>query len=126
VGGCKIGKRPLDAFDHAFMKAGIAISEGEYKEYTIIRKPDAKIILNEPSVTATEAILTYLAFCDADYPIELYHAAIEPHVINHIDFLKHIGADIDIHYDHHFTIRPKASPLKTIESFSDYTSFPII
>lgn len=27
VGGCKIGKRPLDAFDHAFLKAGVKITE---------------------------------------------------------------------------------------------------
>jgi len=40
------------------------------------------------SVTAIEALLTYLAFLpDLDYEINIYQAAIEPHVRNLIDFL---------------------------------------
>jgi UDP-N-acetylglucosamine enolpyruvyl transferase len=78
--------------------------------------------MDELSVTATEAILTYLAFCDADYAIDLYECAIEPHVMNHIDFLRHIGADITVHFDHHFTIKPA----KIASDYSDYSSFKII
>lgn len=115
VGGCKIGKRPLDAFDHAFLKAGVKISEWMHKEYEVVSKPQKRIIMDELSVTATEAILTYLAFCDADYEIDLYECAIEPHVMNHIDFLRHIGADITVHFDHHFTIRPQTLSLSEEE-----------
>lgn len=122
VWGCKIGKRPLSMFDHAFMKAGIKITEGEHKEFEIVSQPQKRIILDELSVTTTEAILTYLSFCDAEYEIDLYECAIEPHVMNHIAFLKHIWADITVHFDHHFTIKPK--PLKS--NFSDYPSFSII
>jgi UDP-N-acetylglucosamine 1-carboxyvinyltransferase len=35
-GGCNIGKRPLDTFDDALMKAGIKIASGEYKNYEVI------------------------------------------------------------------------------------------
>ncbi len=122
VGGCKIGKRPLDAFDHAFIKAWIKITEWEHKEFEVVSKPAKRIIMDELSVTATEAILTYLAFCDADYAIDLYECAIEPHVMNHIDFLRHIGADITVHFDHHFTIKPA----KIASDYSDYSSFKII
>jgi len=78
--------------------------------------------MDELSVTATEAMLTYLSFCDADEPIDLYECAIEPHVINHIHFLRQIGADITIHFDHHFTIKPQ----KLRADYSDYSSFSII
>jgi UDP-N-acetylglucosamine enolpyruvyl transferase len=45
-------------------------------------------MLQEFSVTATEALITYLAFSDNyDYDITIYQAATEPHVKNVIDFL---------------------------------------
>lgn len=122
VGGCKIGKRPLDSFDNALSKAGIKITQWEHKEYEIVAQPQQRIIMDELSVTATEAMLTYLSFCDADEPIDLYECAIEPHVINHIHFLRQIGADITIHFDHHFTIKPQ----KLRADYSDYNSFSII
>lgn len=43
----------------------------------------------------------------------LHHAAIEPHVVNLIDFLKNLGADIDINYDHSITITPQSITIKT-------------
>jgi len=45
-------------------------------------------MLQEFSVTATEALITYLAFLpDIDYTINIYQVATEPHVKNVIDFL---------------------------------------
>jgi UDP-N-acetylglucosamine enolpyruvyl transferase len=45
-------------------------------------------MLQEFSVTATEALITYLAFLeDIDYEITVYQVATEPHVKNLIDFL---------------------------------------
>ena len=32
-GGCKIGKRPLDTFDDALIKAGVQITNWEYKTF---------------------------------------------------------------------------------------------
>ncbi len=66
-------------------------------------------------MTATEAILTYLSFLSDAQGKEftLYQAAIEPHVLNLIDFLKNIGADIEVNYDHSITIRPKDIEVKS-------------
>jgi UDP-N-acetylglucosamine enolpyruvyl transferase len=52
-------------------------------------------MLQQFSVTAVEALITYLAFCkDIDYEITVYQVATEPHVKNLIDFLNNAGADI--------------------------------
>ena len=51
-------------------------------------RPKRNIMLQEFSVTATEALITYLAFLeDIDYEITIYQVATEPHVKNLIDFL---------------------------------------
>lgn len=72
-------------------------------------------MLQEFSVTATEAILTYLAFLSDAHGKEftVYQAAIEPHVLNLVDFLKNLGADIDVNYDHSIAIRPKSIQIKS-------------
>jgi UDP-N-acetylglucosamine enolpyruvyl transferase len=45
----------------------------------------------EFSVTATEALITYLVFAkDVNYDITIYQCAIEPHVQNLIKFLNNI------------------------------------
>ena len=88
-GGCKLGKRPLDTFDDVLTQCGVEISEDQRKEYRVVSKPKTHIILQEFSVTATEALITYLAFRnDVDYPITINQIAIEPHVIDLINFLK--------------------------------------
>ncbi|MFA7717429.1 MAG: hypothetical protein WC875_01835, partial [Candidatus Absconditabacterales bacterium] len=115
-GGCNIGKRPLDTFDDALMKAGVKITNGEYKTYEVIGKPKKNIMLQEFSVTATEALLTYLAFAtNYDYPINIYQVAIEPHVKNLIAFLNNVGADIQLHTDHTITVSPSKIHGKTKE-----------
>lgn len=64
-------------------------------------------MLQEFSVTATEALITYLAFAkNFDYTINIYQAAIEPHVRNLIDFLNMLGADIQLRIDHTIIINP--------------------
>jgi len=97
----------LDTFDDALAKAGIKIKNGEFKMYEIIGKPKKNIMLQEFSVTATEALITYLVFAkNYTYSINIYQAAIEPHVRNLIDFLNMLGANIHIHIDHSITISP--------------------
>jgi UDP-N-acetylglucosamine enolpyruvyl transferase len=45
----------------------------------------------EFSVTATEALITYLAFVkNIDYDITIYQCAMEPHVQNLIKFLNNV------------------------------------
>jgi UDP-N-acetylglucosamine enolpyruvyl transferase len=59
------------------------------------------------SVTAIEALLTYLAFANNfDYEINIYQVAIEPHVRNLIDFLNSVGANIHLNVDHSIVMKP--------------------
>jgi UDP-N-acetylglucosamine 1-carboxyvinyltransferase len=116
VGGCKLGKRSLDTFDDALEQCGVTLTyEGNTKIYKKSDLPKKKIVLQEFSVTATEAILTYLSFLPDAQGNEytLYQAAIEPHVLNLVDFLKNIGADIEVNYDHSITIRPATISIKS-------------
>lgn|GEM_PF-212542 len=118
VGGCKLGKRSLDTFDDALAQCGVSLDfKGNTKIYKKTSLPKEKIVLQEFSVTATEAILTYLAFLSDAQGKEynLYQAAIEPHVLNLVDFLKNIGADIEVNYDHSITIRPSSIVIKSTD-----------
>ncbi|HKL44530.1 MAG TPA: UDP-N-acetylglucosamine 1-carboxyvinyltransferase [Candidatus Absconditabacterales bacterium] len=122
-GGCNIGKRPLDTFDDALNKAGITISNDEFKEYKVTGKPKRNIMLQEFSVTATEALITYLAFLpNIDYTINIYQVATEPHVKNVIDFLNNAGADITLNIDHSITLKPSKINIKNqdFKIISDY------
>lgn len=122
-GGCKIGKRPLDTFEDALHKAGVEITHGQFKTFKVVGKPKKNIMLQEFSVTATEALITYLAFLDdVDYEITVYQVATEPHVKNLIDFLNAAGADIRMGIDHTITINPKKIAIKepSFKIISDY------
>ena len=115
-GGCNIGKRPLDMFDDALMKAGIKVTEWEYKTFEVVWIPKKNIMLQWFSVTAIEALLTYLAFANNfDYTINIYQVAIEPHVRNLIAFLNTIGADIHLNVDHSIVMRPSKIDIKQHE-----------
>lgn len=93
VGGCKLGKRSLDTFDDALEQCGVEISyHNNHKVYKRAGLPKENVVLQEFSVTATEAILTYLSFLPDAHgkSFTIHHAAIEPHVVNLIDFLKNL------------------------------------
>ncbi len=121
-GGCNIGKRPLDTFDDALVKAGIKITQGDYKTYEVVSEPKGNIMLQEFSVTAVEALLTYLAFTRLTRPINIYQVAIEPHVRNLIDFLNSVGADIHLNVDHTIVVKPSKINIskKEFTIISDY------
>lgn len=122
-GGCKIGKRPLDTFDDALIKAGVDVNHGEFKTFKVVGKPKKNIMLQEFSVTATEALITYLAFLDdVDYDVTVYQVATEPHVKNLIDFLNAAGANITMGLDHTITVRPAKIAIQQPEFsiISDY------
>ncbi len=123
AGGCKIGKRPLTTFDKAFQDAGVKVIQWENKVFEVVDKPKENIVLNKLSVTSTEAILTYLAFVqDVDYDVNVHQIAIEPHVINTIEFLKAMGANIQLNYDHSVTIKPSSVDVQqdSFEIVGDY------
>ncbi len=123
-GGCSLWKRPLDTFDNAFQQAGVnVVIKPEKKIFKVKTKPNKKIILTSFSVTATEALLTYLAFLDKiDYEIEIANIAIEPHVIDLINFLKQLWANIKLWYDHRVWVKPSKINIKKYdyEIISDY------
>lgn len=122
-GGCNIGKRPLDMFDDALVKAGITITENEFKEFEVTGQPKKNIMLLGFSVTAIEALLTYLAFANNfDYTINIYQVAIEPHVRNLIDFLNSVGANIHLNVDHSIVVKPSKidAQIDEFKIVSDY------
>ena len=123
-GWCSLGKRPLDTFDNVFQQAWVKIiTKPERKIFKIVSKPKNKILFDSFSVTATEALLIYLAFLDKiDYEIKLVNIAIEPHVVDLIKFLKNLWAQIKLNYDHSLIIKPtKISILNyEYEIVSDY------
>lgn len=121
---CKIWKRPLDSFDKWLEKWWIKIIQNEnYKEYTVFSKPKKHIMFPEFSVTATEALITYLAFADNyDYEINVHQIAIEPHVQDLINFLNSLWAKIKITLDNVITINPSKieAKIETYKIRSDY------
>jgi len=122
-GGCNIWKRPLDTFDDWLVQAGIKITNDDFKTYEVVTKPKKNIMMKEFSVTAIEALLTYLAFADNfDYEINIYQVAIEPHVRDLIKFLNNAGADITLSVDHSIVVRPSKIQIKDDEFtiISDY------
>ena len=106
--GCSLGKRPLDTFDNIFQQAWVRVTvKPDRKIFKIVWKPKNKIIFDSFSVTATEALLIYLSFLDKiDYEIKLVNIAIEPHVIDLINFLKNLWANIRLNYDHSVVVKP--------------------
>jgi len=115
-GGCNIGKRPLDTFDEGLTKAWIKITNEDFKTYEVVWTPKKNIMMPEFSVTAVEALLTYLAFADNyDYEINIYQVAIEPHVRDLIKFLNNIWADITLNVDHTIVVRPSKIQVKERE-----------
>lgn len=93
-GGCDIGARPIDLHLNAFRKMGIDIVQ----EAGFIKCKANKIIgtnidLDFPSVGATENIL--LAAVTAEGTTIINNAAMEPEIIDLVNFLKKMGAKID-------------------------------
>lgn len=92
-GGCDIGARPIDLHLKAFKKMGIDIIE---KEGSIMCKADkiigTEISLDFPSVGATENIILAAALAEGKTTIN--NAAMEPEIVDMVNFLKKMGARI--------------------------------
>ena len=92
-GGCDIGSRPIDLHINAFKKLGMEITE----EAGFIKCKANKIIgtnidLDFPSVGATENII--LATVLSTGTTTINNAAMEPEIIDMVQFLKKMGAKI--------------------------------
>lgn len=95
-GGCLIGPRPIDRHLKAFRDLGAEIIENQHNcQFKFSQSPQAKkVIFNKISVTASENVIIFAAFQKQKTIIE--NAAIEPEVIDLIEFLKLAGAKIQV------------------------------
>lgn len=103
VGGCHLGKRPVDFHIEALEKLGAIIEyremkkEGAYFAHAHNGLKGAVITLPYPSVGATEN--TILASVTARGTTIIKNAAIEPEVVDLILFLQKLGAIITLDVD---------------------------
>lgn len=103
VGGCKLGKRPVDFHIQALEQLGATIDyremkkEGAYLAHARNGLKGSIVTLNYPSVGATEN--TILAGVTARGTTVIKNAAIEPEVIELILFLQKLGAVITVDVD---------------------------
>lgn len=93
-GGCVIGSRPIDLHLKSFVKMGANI-KAESDSLNISGKlSPAKIVLDYPSVGATENILMAAALTEGE--TEIINAALEPEVFDLVNILKKMGAQISL------------------------------
>lgn len=129
-GGCNIGKRPIDehirwfeAFGYKNEWTGDMIHFSGNYTTTDVR------ISAWFAVTATENIIMIAAFRTGKTTIDL--GAIEPHVMNLIDFLRSIGISIEVSYDHTITIdgmkvAPKEAETSVIHDYIESGTFIVL
>ncbi len=109
VGGCKIGKRPIDFHIQALEHLGASfelIDNGDtklYKAHAPKGLHGTKITLPFPSVGATENAM--FAAIRAKGRTIIENAAIEPEVIDIIHFLQKLGVRITVSKDRTITIK---------------------
>lgn len=98
-GGCNIGKRPIDEHLNGLREIGYDSVDGsESIHLSGTLQAGDKNLYAGFAVTATENLITANVLRSGKTRIHL--AAIEPHVVNLVDFLKKQGANITINYDH--------------------------
>ncbi len=93
-GGCAIGSRPIDIHLQGFLTMGARVENvGGYADVAAERLRGAHVILDKPSVGATENIV--MAACLADGHTRVENAAREPEVVDLVDALVSMGAKIN-------------------------------
>ena len=94
-GGCVIGKRPINYHLKNFRKMGVQIFQDRAQLCATVDKlHSARIVLDYPSVGATENIL--MAATLAEGMTKIVNAAIEPEVLDLIEALRKMGAQISV------------------------------
>jgi UDP-N-acetylglucosamine 1-carboxyvinyltransferase len=95
-GGCLIGARPIDYHLKNFAKMGVQLEvEGEFLRAQVTRLKAAILVLDYPSVGATENLLMLAVLVSGK--TQIINAALEPEVIDLISILRSMGARISIH-----------------------------
>ncbi len=94
-GGCVLGLRPINFHLTNFKKMGVVfIQENDFLTATVEKLISRRIILEYPSVGATENIM--MAAVLAEGKTTIINAALEPEVLDLISILKKMGAKINI------------------------------
>lgn len=92
-GGCAIGKRPIDIHIEALSQLGADIEErGDQLIFTGTRLTGANILLDFPSVGATENVM--LAALGAQGETVIHNSAREPEIVDLQNYLNGCGAQI--------------------------------
>lgn len=103
-GGCSIGNRPIDITLDGFRALGVEFEDNE--NYLIATAPKgligAEFRMHFPSVTGTENLIT--AAATAKGTTIYKNIAVEPEIIDLIEMLNAMGADIKITGDKEVTI----------------------
>ena len=91
-GGCNLGKRPLDYHYKALEKLGVQFTHASQTFAKVTNFSANKIVLDYPSVGATETAL--LAAVNIAGHTTIVNAALEPEVLELVEVLKIMGAKI--------------------------------
>lgn len=93
-GGCAIGSRPIDQHLKGFeaMGAVVKIGSGSIEAHVDGRLKGASIVLDFPSVGATENIIMAATLADGETVIE--NAACEPEIVNLAQYVNLMGANV--------------------------------
>lgn len=98
-GGCNIGKRPIDEHLNGLREIGYSSVDGDESIHLSGKLQSGERALYAGfAVTATENLIAANVLRPGHTRIHM--AAIEPHVVNLVDFLRGQGADIIMNYDH--------------------------
>ena len=93
VGGCNLGKRPIDFHIEGLKHLNVDIFEEDHTFHFTVEKLSGSIIeLGYPSVGATEQLI--VAAVGAEGRTVIKNAAIEPEIQNLVGFLQSMGAII--------------------------------
>lgn len=98
-GGCNIGKRPIDEHLNGLREIGYSSMDGDESIHLSgkLQSGDKNLYAGF-AVTATENLVTANVLRPGYTRIHM--AAIEPHVVNLVDFLRKQGANITMNFDH--------------------------
>ena len=92
-GGCDIGLRPIDLHLNGLRRLGVCVSEGGgYIDCSCDRIEGAEVVLDFPSVGATENII--LAAAKAKGTTLIRNAAKEPEIVDLQNFINRMGGKI--------------------------------
>lgn len=91
VGGCNLGKRPIDFHIDGLAKLGVKVDEEDHSyHFSVDRILGSTVDLEYPSVGTTEQLL--IAAVGAIGRTVIRNAAIEPEIQNLVGFLQSMGA----------------------------------